>query len=85
MAVIGGLCMKICNFVVSELLVLPVHSQKAFETVTVEQKRFMLTHSANYLSIWLQMEINLWNGCNRRFVYENMQFCCFGAAGTSCT
>ena len=67
------------------LMVLLMHHQKAFNTTTAEPQWFMLTHSANYLSIWLWMEVNLWNGYNRRFVYENMQFCCVGAAGTSCT
>ena len=85
MVVIGGLCMKICNFVVLVLLVRPVHSQKAFKTTTPEPTRFMLTHSAYYLSICLWMEVHLWNGCNWSFVREIMQFCCVGAAGTSCT
>ena len=30
--------MKICNFVVLELLALPAHSKKALETTTVEPK-----------------------------------------------
>ena len=67
------------------LMVLLMHHQKAFDTTTAEPQWFMLTHSANYLSIWLWMEVNLWNGSFRRFVYENMQFCCFWAVRTSCT
>ena len=34
MVVIGGLCVKLCNFVVSELLVLLVHCQKVSDTLT---------------------------------------------------
>ena len=83
--VIGGLCMKLCNVVVLEVLELPVHSQKAFETTTPEPTRIMLTDSADYLSICLWMELHFWKGCNWRFVHEIMQYCCFGGAGTSCT
>ena len=85
MVVIRGLCMKLCNCVVLEVLVLPVYSQQALETTTPEPTRFMLTDSAYYLSICLWMEFHFWNGCNRRFVHEIMQLCCFGGAGTSYT
>ena len=43
--------MKLCNCVVLEVLVHPVHSQQAFETTTPDPRRFMLTDSACYLSI----------------------------------
>ena len=85
MLVIGGLCIKLCNCVALELLVLPEHCQNAFETTTPDPTRFMLTDSAHYISIYLWMVSNFWNGCNWRFVHKIMQFCCFGAAGTSCT
>ena len=85
MVVIGGLCMKLCNCVVLEVLLLPVHSQQAFETTTPDPTRFMLTDSAYYLSICSSMELHFWNGSFRRFVHEIMQLCCFGVAVTSCT
>ena len=45
--------MKLCNIVVLEVLELPVHSQKAFETTAPEPTRIMLTYSADNLSICL--------------------------------
>ena len=50
-AVFGGLGMKLCNFVLLELLELLEHRQKAFDALTPEPMRFMLTDSAYCLSI----------------------------------
>ena len=50
MVVIGGLCMKLCNFVVLELLALPVNCQKAFETTTPEPTRYAELMYFSYFS-----------------------------------
>jgi len=72
--------MKLFNFVVLELLVLLVHSQKALDTLTTESTLFMLSDSRHCLSICLLMELHFWNGSFRRSVHEIMHFCCLVAA-----
>ena len=43
--------MKLCNVVVLEVLVLLENRQKAFDALTPEPMRFILTDSGQYLSI----------------------------------
>ena len=47
----GGLGMKLCNFDLLELLVLLENRQKAFDALTPEPMRFILTDSGQYLLI----------------------------------
>ena len=74
MAVFGGLGVKLCNFVVLELLVLIENHQQALDALTPEQMIFMMTHSGQYLSIHWWIEPHFWNGSFGRFGREIMQF-----------